>query len=922
MVVLTGTAVTSPFLGSTTAAATTPTTVTLTYGFDNGTLQNFTVPANVTSLTVTATGGQGGWGGADNSGNPPAGGYQGEVSGTIPVTPGDYLTIGVGAGADEPFYTGCTKGQDAGSPVDPYDAVAGVNPLSQYDGGLGGAPGPNGCSGYGGAGGAATAVEVGASSSSPTSIGTIVAGGGGGDGGSGQYTLVRGQIGLASFVAPTTPTAITYGSPAGCTSSCTYSTIESPTSLPASPTQGQPGIAVFTMCGGSTNANNADQYFNTGAPTGEAGCDGGGGAGGGGGAVGGSAGNVQFGSGTSDEWYGQGGSPGQNSTGGFAGLTSLDEYYADTNTGKPSGTGTFADPGAQFDGSVTITYNTGVASAPGSLAGTPGNSDVALQWSAPSSSGSAPVTDYIVQYSSNGGTTWTTDDTGSSATSAVVSGLTNGTGYLFEVQAVNSVGAGPFSPPTGTLTPSGPPGAATITSITPLDGGLTVNFTPPATGSPFTGYLYQLDGTGPWYPSPATTSPLTIRGLTDGTPYTVQIEAVDNSGTGSPSNTMSQTPVAVPGAPTVTSVDVGPAAASIAFTPGSSGGSTITGYRYSINGGGSWTSIPTTSPLTLTGLGNGTAVTVELEAVNVSGPGASATTSFTTPSIPAAPVITSVTPGNQTLQVTLTAPASGGSPITDYDWSTDGGATWHAESSTGSPCAGSGGSSVQCAVVALSTDGATPLVNGTTYPLEFRAVNAVGDGAASAAQSGTPCTTPGAPAITTAAGGMVPSDQTLTVSFTPPSSYGRFPGHLVPVLDRCRGDLAEPGGWPAGYGDDHDHLGDLRRRHHTSDQRDHLRRRGPCGQCRRSRPRLGHRGRHPGHGPRRPVDRLRHPCRWRAGRGVHAGLERGLADHVLRLLGRRRPVDADRIIVAHVRHPRADERHHVRHPGPRGQRHR
>ncbi len=611
----------APALGPTapSAGATTPTTVTDTFGFDNDTLQNFTVPADVTSLTLTVLGGQGGWGGADSSGSPPAGGYQGDVSGTVSVTPGQYLTIGVGAGADEPYHTGCTAGQDETSPADPADSAAGINPLSQYDGGMGGAPGFNGCSGYGGAGGAASVVEVGSSASSPTSVGTIVAGGGGGDGGSGQYSLVRGQIGLASYVPQSTPTPITYGIPAGCTTSCTsHNTIESPSPLPTFATQGQPGTAVFTMCGGDTNGNSADQFFNTGAPNNEAGCDGGGGAGGGGGAAGGAAGNDEFGSGSSDEWYGQGGSPGENDTGGFPGLTAVDSFYSDTDTGVPSGTGTFADPGAAFDGSVVITYATGVPAAPTSVAGSAGNGTVALQWSAPISAGAAPISDYVVQFSSNGGSTWTTDDTGSTATATTVSGLTNGTGYIFEVEAVNSVGDGPFSSPSGTLTPSGPPGAPTITSITPRDGALLVNFSAPSGNAPITGYVYQLDGTGPWFSSSATSSPLTIPGLADGTPYAVQIEAVSTSGTGAPSNSVVQTPVAVPGAPTISSVQVGAGAASIQFTPGSDGGSPITGYRYSTNGGGSWTSTSTTSPLVLTGLSNATSYSFELEAVNVS----------------------------------------------------------------------------------------------------------------------------------------------------------------------------------------------------------------------------------------------------------------------------------------------------------------
>ena len=771
LIVGTGSIVAPGFLVSPAGATSAP-TVTQTFGFDSDALQNFTVPPDVTSLTITATGGQGGWGGADSAGSPPPGGYQGQVSGTISVTPGDYLTIGVGAGGDEPYNTACTPGSDDSAPDDPFDAAAGVNPLTQYDGGMGGAPGSNGCSGYGGAGGAATAVEVGSSVSAPTSVGTIVAGGGGGDGGSGQYILVQGQIGLASYVPQTTPTPITYAIPAGCTTSCSYNTIESPTALSVDPTQGQPGIAVFTMCGGDTTGNDADQFFSTSAPDNEAGCDGGGGAGGGGGAAGGSAGNDEFGSGQSDEWYGQGGSPGENSTGGLPGLSAIDAYYADTDTGAPSGSDTFADPGAEFDGSVTITYSTGVSAVPTAVAGTPGNGSLAVQWDAPSSPGAAPISDYVVQYSSDGGTLWVTDDTGSTAPSATISGLTNGTGYIVEVEAVNSIGDGPFSLPSGTLTPTGPPGAPTITSLTPQDGALQVQFTPSSSGAPFTGYLYQLDGSGTWFATTSASNPLIISGLTDGTSYSVELEAVNGSGTGAPSNAESQTPVAVPGAPTVTSVQVGPNSASVAFTPGSDGGATITGYQYSTDGGGSWAPASTVSPLSVTGLANGSNFSLELEAGNGSGFGAPTTTTFTTSSVPAAPVISWVTSQNQALSVTFTAPASNGSPITDYEWSTDGGVSWYSEATFGTPCQSGPGSPETCQIAALSTDGTTPLANGTTYPVEVRALNAVGTGSASSPQSGTPSTTPGAPAITTGASGMIPADQTLTVSFTAPTDNG------------------------------------------------------------------------------------------------------------------------------------------------------
>jgi hypothetical protein len=757
----------SPAFGSTATA------VTDTFGFDHDSLQSFTVPADVTSITLTLAGGQGSQGGADSAGRPPAGGYQGVVSGTISVTPGEYITIGVGAGADEPLDTACTAGSDISSPADVYDAAGGENPIAAYDGGIGGSPGANGCSGYGGAGGAASVVELGSSASAPASIGTIVAGGGGGAGGSGQYSLVRGQIGLASYVAPASPTPITYNIPAGCISGCSSSnTIESPTPLATYATEGQAGIAVFTTCGGETNGSNADQYFNTGAPDTEAGCDGGGGAGGGGGAAGGSAGQVQFGSGTSDEWYGLGGSPGESSTGGIAGLSSLYQYYTDADDGAPTGTDTFADPSAADDGSVVLTYATGVPAAPTSPSGTPGNGTVALQWVAPSAVGAAPISDYIIEYSSNGGASWQTYDTGSPSTSAVVPLLTNGTGYIFAVEAVNSLGDGPFSTNTGTITPSGPPSAPTLTSLTPVDGALIVNFTAPSSSAPIQNYLYQLNGSGPWLPTGDASGPITISGLTDGSTYSVELEAVNSVGTGAASNALSATPVALAGAPTITSVQTAVGSATVAYTPGSTGGATIIGYRYSLNGGSTWVTTSSTSgTISLTGLSNATTYSFELEAQNASGYGAPADTAITTPSVPGAIAVSSTMPGNQSLAVNFAAPTDGGTPITDYQWSTDGGTTWYSESSAGTPCSGAAGS-VTCQITTLSTNGTTPLVNGTSYPIEVRAVNAVGDGATSTSQPATPYTTPSAPVITTGAGGMEAANQSLTVNFNAPSSTG------------------------------------------------------------------------------------------------------------------------------------------------------
>jgi hypothetical protein len=97
-----------------------------------------------------------------------------------------------------------------------------------------------------------------------------------------------------------------------------------------------------------------------------------------------------------------------------------------------------------------------VPPAPTSLTASPGNAQATLSWSAPSVIAQAPIMDYVVQFSSNSGSTWTTFADGTStATSATVTGLTNGTAYVFRVAAVNAVGTGAYTAASSSVTPSG-----------------------------------------------------------------------------------------------------------------------------------------------------------------------------------------------------------------------------------------------------------------------------------------------------------------------------------------------------------------------------------------------------------------------------------------------------------------------------------
>jgi predicted RNA-binding protein with TRAM domain len=207
--------------------------------------------------------------------------------------------------------------------------------------------------------------------------------------------------------------------------------------------------------------------------------------------------------------------------------------------------------------------------------------------------------------------------------------------------------------------------------------------------------------------------------------------------------TVSSTAAAtVPAAPTISSITPGNQQLSVAFTAGSNGGSAITNYKYSTDGGTNWqtrSTGTTASPLVIstlsidgtTPLTNGTSYDVQIRAVNAVGDGtATASTAATPRTTPSAPTITSITPGNQQLSVAFTAGSNGGSAITNYKYSTNGGANWQTRSpaSTASPLV----------ISTLSTDGTTALTNGVSYDVQIRAVNAAGDGTASSTTSGTP----------------------------------------------------------------------------------------------------------------------------------------------------------------------------------------
>jgi hypothetical protein len=254
----------------------------------------------------------------------------------------------------------------------------------------------------------------------------------------------------------------------------------------------------------------------------------------------------------------------------------------------------------------------GVPTAPGTptgVAATPGDAVAQLTWVAPASNGS-PISDYTIQYSSNGGSTWTTFARGASAlTSATVAGLANGTTYVFRVAAVNGVGTSVFSQPSSPVTPVGitAPSAPGNVSGVAGDRSVSLTWTAPTSngGSTITDYVIQYssnNGTS-WVTlsdGVSTVRSAVIAGLTNGTSYIFRVAASNSVGVGSYSaSTASLVPATVPfqGGNLTVAAGVVPTQVVLQwFAPTDNGGSPVTGYAFqsSIDGGTTWGPWPAT----------------------------------------------------------------------------------------------------------------------------------------------------------------------------------------------------------------------------------------------------------------------------------------------------------------------------------------
>jgi len=334
-----------------------------------------------------------------------------------------------------------------------------------------------------------------------------------------------------------------------------------------------------------------------------------------------------------------------------------------------------------------------------------------------------------------------------------VTGLQSNTAYTFTVTATNFVGTGSASAASNSITATTVPQAPTIGTPTLADSqaytgsaNIAVVFTGNATGGKtISSYTATSSSTNT---GSGASSPVTVSD-TVGTARTYTVTATNSNGTSLASSASSSiTPSSVPQAPTinsVTNVAGQPANApqsSVAFSANATGGSTITGYTVTSSSGASNTGA--TSPIVVTESGTNT-YTYTVTATNARGTSTASTgVSGFIAAIPTAPTIgtlsnvTGIAYGsNPQFTLTFTTPTStGGSAITSYKYSTDGGTTYATAPGTTSPIT----------LTTQSTSGTPAFTSGTSYTVILRAVNANGDGQVSAASnSRTAATAPSTP---------------------------------------------------------------------------------------------------------------------------------------------------------------------------------
>jgi subtilisin family serine protease len=219
------------------------------------------------------------------------------------------------------------------------------------------------------------------------------------------------------------------------------------------------------------------------------------------------------------------------------------------------------------------------------------NASAGVSWDAPEGDGGSPVTGYRVTVFA-GTRAAATVNVAASERSVVITRLRNGTAYTARVQALNLIGASNISAPSEVFRPFVPtaPSAPTRVSVVRSDRTLTATWVAAKPGtSPTSGYRVEVF-TGVTPVRTVTTAgdatSVVVGDLTNGTPYTLRISAVNAVGSSRAAVSRATAPATVPSAPsgvTVTASPTRPTSLTITWVaPESTGGDRLSGYTVTV----------------------------------------------------------------------------------------------------------------------------------------------------------------------------------------------------------------------------------------------------------------------------------------------------------------------------------------------------